>query len=75
MLYRMYSRWCNFKNYKLSELDYLAGDGAGLKSVTFLVEGLNAYGYLKAEKGVHRLVEFLLLMRIKKDILHLHQLK
>lgn len=56
MLYRMYSRWCNFKNYKLSELDYLAGDGAGLKSVTFLVEGLNAYGYLKAEKGVHRLV-------------------
>lgn len=56
MLYRMYSRWCNFKNYKLSELDYLAGDSAGLKSVTFLVEGLNAYGYLKTEKGVHRLV-------------------
>lgn len=56
MLYRMYIRWCNFQNYKVSELDYLAGDGAGLKSVTFLVEGLNAYGYLKAEKGVHRLV-------------------
>ncbi|WP_222609609.1 peptide chain release factor 2 [Fusobacterium russii] len=56
MLYRMYLRWCNFKNYKVSELDYLAGDGAGIKSVTFLVEGINAYGYLKAEKGVHRLV-------------------
>lgn len=56
MLYRMYLRWCNFKNYKVSELDYLAGDGAGIKSVTFLVEGINAYGYLKTEKGVHRLV-------------------
>lgn len=56
MLYRMYARWCNSKNYKVSELDYLAGDGAGLKSVTFLVEGINAYGYLKTEKGVHRLV-------------------
>lgn len=56
MLYRMYSRWSNFKKYKISELDYLAGDGAGIKSVTFLVEGINAYGYLKTEKGVHRLV-------------------
>lgn len=56
MLYRMYTRWCNLKNYKISEMDYLAGDGAGLKSVTFLVEGINAYGYLKTEKGVHRLV-------------------
>lgn len=56
MLYRMYTRWCNLKNYKISEMDYLAGDGAGLKSVTFLVEGINSYGYLKTEKGVHRLV-------------------
>lgn len=56
MLYRMYLRWCNLKSYKISELDSLGGDGAGIKSVTFLVEGLNAYGYLKTEKGVHRLV-------------------
>lgn len=56
MLYRMYVRWCNVKKYKISELDYMAGDSVGVKSVTFLVEGSNAYGYLKAEKGVHRLV-------------------
>lgn len=56
MLYRMYSRWAQTKGYKLSVLDYLQGDEAGIKSVTFLVEGDRAYGYLKAEKGVHRLV-------------------
>jgi peptide chain release factor 2 len=56
MLYRMYTRWCERKNYSVKVLDYLAGDEAGIKSVTFEVDGLNAYGYLKAEKGVHRLV-------------------
>ena len=56
MLYRMYTRWCERKRYSVKELDFLAGDDAGIKSVTFEVSGLNAYGYLKAEKGVHRLV-------------------
>ena len=56
MLYRMYSRYCERKKYKLEELDMLAGDEAGIKSVTFAVSGDYAYGYLKAEKGVHRLV-------------------
>lgn len=56
MLYRMYGKWSNANNFSLKELDYLEGEEAGLKSVTFLVEGENAYGYLKCEKGVHRLV-------------------
>ena len=56
MLYRMYSRWGNKNGYDVKELDYLEGEEAGLKSVTFEVVGDNAYGYLKAEKGVHRLV-------------------
>lgn len=56
MLYRMYSRWAEKKGYKVSVIDYLPGDVAGIKSITFLVEGDMAYGYLKAEKGVHRLV-------------------
>ncbi len=56
MLYRMYSRWANARNYDLKELDYLEGDEAGLKSVTFSVSGDYAYGYLKGEMGVHRLV-------------------
>ena len=56
MLYRMYSRWAAAKGYKVTVLDYLAGEEAGIKSVTFLVEGDMAYGYLKCEKGVHRLV-------------------
>jgi peptide chain release factor 2 len=56
MLYRMYSRYVERTGWKLVELDYLAGDEAGIKSVTFRVEGDNAYGYLKAEKGIHRLV-------------------
>ena len=56
MLYRMYSRWANKNNYQLKELDYLEGEEAGLKSVTFEIIGENAYGYMKCEKGVHRLV-------------------
>lgn len=56
MLYRMYTRYAEKNNYATKVLDYLEGDGAGIKSVTFVVEGPNAYGYLKAEKGVHRLV-------------------
>ena len=56
MLYRMYSRWCSTKNYKINELDFMPGDSVGIKSITFLVEGLNAFGYLKNEKGIHRLV-------------------
>lgn len=56
MLYRMYSRYAEKNNFAVKVIDYLEGDGAGIKSVTFIVEGPNAYGYLKAEKGVHRLV-------------------
>lgn len=56
MLLRMYVRWAEKENYKVETLDFLAGDEAGVKSVTILVSGLNAYGYLKSEKGVHRLV-------------------
>lgn len=56
MLYRMYTRWANDNGYKVEELDYLAGEEAGIKSVTFLVSGDYAYGYLKGEQGVHRLV-------------------
>lgn len=56
MLYRMYTRWANKKEFSVEVLDYLEGDEAGIKSVTFQVNGLNAYGYLKSEKGVHRLV-------------------
>ena len=56
MLYRMYSRWANKNGYTIKELEYLEGDEAGIKSVTVLIEGENAYGYLKCEHGVHRLV-------------------
>ena len=56
MLYRMYTRWVERKGFTIEVLDYLDGDEAGIKSVTFQVNGLNAYGYLKSEKGVHRLV-------------------
>ena len=56
MLYRMYSRWIERKGFQMEVLDYLDGDEAGVKSVTFEVHGENAYGYLKSEKGVHRLV-------------------
>ena len=56
MLLRMYTRWCEKKNYKTEIIDLLEGDEAGIKSVTVKVTGENAYGYLKAEKGIHRLV-------------------
>lgn len=56
MLYRMYTRWADKRGYKVEVLDYHPGDEAGIKSVTIMVKGFNAYGYLKAEKGVHRLV-------------------
>ena len=56
MLYRMYTRWANSNGYTIKELDYLDGDEAGLKSVTFEINGDFAYGYMKSEKGVHRLV-------------------
>ena len=56
MLYRMYTRWANANGYEVKELDYLEGEEAGLKSVTFSVNGDYAYGYLKGEMGVHRLV-------------------
>ena len=56
MLYRMYTRWAERKGFSIEVLDYLDGDEAGIKSVTFQVNGVNAYGYLKSEKGVHRLV-------------------
>ena len=56
MLYRMYSRWAESHGFSVEVLDYLEGDEAGIKSVTFEVHGENAYGYLKSEKGVHRLV-------------------
>ena len=56
MLYRMYVRWANKNNYEIKELDFLEGEEAGIKSVTFEVNGENAYGYLKGEMGVHRLV-------------------
>ena len=56
MLYRMYCKWAASNGFEVQELDYLEGDEAGIKSVTFLVKGENAYGYLKGEMGVHRLV-------------------
>lgn len=56
MLYRMYSRWMDAHGYSTEVLDYLDGEEAGIKSITFQVNGENAYGYLKSERGVHRLV-------------------
>ena len=56
MLYRMYTRWATKNGYEVKELDYLEGDEAGIKSVTFEIVGQNAYGYMKGEMGVHRLV-------------------
>ncbi len=56
MLYRMYQMWAERRGFTVSTLDFLAGDEAGIKSITILIEGLNAYGYCKCEKGVHRLV-------------------
>lgn len=56
MILRMYKRWADDKSYSIEELDYLAGEEAGVKSVTFMIKGYLAYGYLKSENGVHRLV-------------------
>jgi len=56
MLYRMYDRWCNKKKYKIEVIDCEYGEEAGIKSITLIVKGINVYGYLKNEKGVHRLV-------------------
>lgn len=56
MLYRMYTRWCEKKGYKIEIIDEQKGEEAGIKSVSFIVRGINSYGYLKCEKGVHRLV-------------------
>lgn len=56
MLYRMYIRWCERQNYKIEVINYLEGEEVGIKSVSILVKGTNAYGYLKNEKGIHRLV-------------------
>ncbi len=56
MLYRMYTMWAERRGFKITTLDLLDGDEAGIKSVTFQIDGLNAYGYAKCEKGVHRLV-------------------
>ena len=56
MLYRMYTRWASAHGFEVKEIDYLDGDEAGLKSAVLLIEGENAYGYLKSEAGVHRLV-------------------
>ena len=56
MLYRMYTRWAESKGFETEVIDYLDGDEAGIKSITFQVKGENAFGYLKSEKGVHRLV-------------------
>ena len=56
MLLRMYHRWAEKRNYQVEVLDYLAGDEAGIKSVSFLIKGVNAFGYLRSERGVHRLV-------------------
>ena len=56
MLYRMYTRWCEKHNYKIEIVDYQDGEEAGINSVSMIVRGLNAYGYLKNEKGVHRLI-------------------
>ncbi len=56
MLYRMYTRWCEKKNYKIEVIDSQPGEEVGIKSLTMLIKGMNAFGYLKGEKGVHRLV-------------------
>ena len=56
MLYRMYTRWCEKKGYKIEVISELAGGEVGIKNISLIVKGINAYGYLKSEKGIHRLV-------------------
>lgn len=72
MLLRMYTRWANDKGFEVETLDYLQGEEAGIKSVTLMIKGPFAYGYLKSEAGVHRLVRISPLMRQVEGILHLH---
>ena len=72
MLLRMYQRYCEQNGFKVETVDYLPGDEAGVKSVTLLIKGHNAYGYLKAEKGVHRLVRIYLSIHLVDAILLLH---
>lgn len=67
MLYRMYTRWAERKGFSVEVLDFLDGDVAGLKAVTFQVNGENAYGYLKSEKGYTVLCAFRRLMRLESD--------
>ena len=67
MLFRMYSKWADKKGFTLEVLDSLDGDEAGIKSITFQVNGENAYGYLKSEKGVHRLVRISLDIEVKDE--------
>lgn len=74
MLYRMYVRYAQRNNFNVEIVDYQSGDEAGIKSVTMIVKGPNAYGYLKNEKGVHRLVRISPFDASKEDIHHLHQL-
>ena len=75
MLFRMYNRWGERHGYKVSTLDYLDGDVAGIKSATILVEGENAYGYLKGEMGIHRLVRVSPLTHQADVTLPLHLLR
>ena len=72
MLYRMYTRWAEKKGYSVEVLDYLEGDVAGIKSVTIEIQGENAYGYLRSEKGVHRLVRISPFNEQVNDRLRLH---
>lgn len=72
MLLRMYTRWCEKQGYSIETLDLLPGDEAGIKSVTLKVTGEYAYGYLKAEKGIHRLVRISPYNANGKDKHHLH---
>ena len=75
MLYRMYTRFSEAHGFKVKEVDYLDGDEAGLKSAVLLVEGENAYGYLKSEAGVHRLVRVSPLTRQAEDTQAFHLLR
>lgn len=75
MLYRMYERWANRRKMQIEVLNSLQGDEAGIKSITLLLKGDYAYGYLEAEKGIHRLVRISpFLIQMQEDIHHLREL-